>query len=152
MAKGTIKASSGTGGFYSNLSLQVAYVPSSTLSTLITIYEYLLLKCLPSNRYSFLFSEEIMLFLLISGMLTYIFLLLHITITFYGLLGNTSLIRGRFFHRVFTTLAEAILFLCYNKVLCVIIYLYSGPYLLPAGWQKSVIFLVFSFGSSWFTY
>ena len=53
-------------------------------------------RCLLSDRYGFLFSHEIMLFLLISKMCIYMFLLLSIIIL-HGYFGNTNLISGRFY-------------------------------------------------------
>ena len=86
------------------------------------------LRCLPSDRHGNLFNIVIMLFLLISRMLSYIFLLLSITIIFrvwqhkpyqrkvlpFGL----AMAPG-----VFTSLNKPTLFLCCCKGFCINIYL-----------------------------
>ena len=77
------------------LSIQVVCIPSSALNDLIAICTFLLLRCLLSDRYNFLFIQEIMLFLLILRMLICIFLLLGIIIAFYHLFGATNLTSGR---------------------------------------------------------
>ena len=72
--------------------------PMLNSSDLITTCTYLLLRCLLSDRYNNLFNRAIILFLLISNMHIYIFLLLSITFTFSILFGNTNFISGGFFH------------------------------------------------------
>ena len=91
LAKGSTEACMGGAGFY------------STLSNLIALNMYLLLRCLPLDRYCTLFKKVIMLFLLISVMLIYLFLLLSITIIFYALFDNSNHFSGIYCHLGFTT-------------------------------------------------
>ena len=111
------------------LNVPLVYGPYPILSNLITISTYLLLICLLSDSYVILFSREIMLFLLISRMLIYIFLLLSSTNFMFSLATHT-LSGGSFFSfvlpiasRVFTSLTKSIPFFCLLKYFCVIIYL-----------------------------
>ena len=60
----------------------VVYDQYQILSDLICICTYLLLRCQLSDRYGNLFNKVIMLSILISRMLIYIFLLLNITVIF----------------------------------------------------------------------
>ena len=77
------------------LSVLMAYIPSTTLSVLITICTYLALRCLLSDKCGFLYNREIMLFLLISRMFIHIFLLFSITIIFeVSLAAQTLLTEG----------------------------------------------------------
>ena len=130
------------------------------LSNIITICTYLLLRCLLSDRCGTLFNGEISLFLLISRMLIYMFILLSITITFYGLFGNTNLVSGRFCHfgwlwaLGFSThsLTPSVPLLSQGFVIYYLLGLYNGSYSLQACWQESSNFLVLSFGLSWITY
>ena len=108
----------------------MAYVPSSIFSDLITICTYLLLRCLLSDRYCFLFNKEIMLIQLISSILIYTILFFSLTITFYALFGNTNLISGRFCLfgwlqplGFLTHLLNPYCSFAIKRVLCVIIYL-----------------------------
>ena len=112
------------------LSILVASGPYLTLSGLIIICIYLLLRCLLSDICSCLFSMVIMLSPLIYRMLIYIFLLLNIIIISYILFGIMCLISGRFLPFglptapwVFTALTKPILFLCHHKGFCIGIYL-----------------------------
>ena len=99
LAKGAIEPSTDRGGFFPAylllLSLLVASNPYSALRDFIAIYIYLLSQCLLSDSCGNLFNRLIVLFLLVSRMLIYIFLLLNITIAFYFLFG-TNVISGRF--------------------------------------------------------
>ena len=87
LAKGTTEPSTGGAGFNPMyllfLSVLVAYSPYSVISDLISVCTYPLLRCLLWDRYGNLLNRTIMLSLLISRMLIYIFLLLSITIPFY---------------------------------------------------------------------
>ena len=78
------------------LSVKVAYIPYSTSSNLIAMYTFLLLRYLLLDRVGYFFNKDIMLFVLISRILIDVFLLLSLTITFYGLFGKISCIKGRF--------------------------------------------------------
>ena len=89
LSKGVIEPSSGGASFYSSVYL--------TLSSLIVICIYHLLRCLLSNMSGSLFSMVIMLSSLISRMLINIFLLLSIIIIFYDLFGTICHISGRFY-------------------------------------------------------
>ena len=80
------------------LSVLVVYDAYSALLDLIAICTYLLSTCLLSDKYDILFSRVKMLFLLISRMLIYMFLLLNITIAFSILFYNINLISGKFCH------------------------------------------------------
>ena len=99
LAKDAIEPFSGGAGFllppYLFLSIQVAYIPSSSLIDLITMCTYLPIRCQQSDRYSFLFNQAIMLFILISRHAYF-----HVTIIkhyhhFYGLFGITDLTSGK---------------------------------------------------------
>ena len=96
LAKGAIEPSTDVAGFRQPylffLRTLVVYDPYSVLHDLNTLWTYLL--CLLSDRYGNLFNKLIMLFVLVTRMLIYIFLLLSITIIFYGLFGNTNLFIG----------------------------------------------------------
>ena len=94
LVKGAIEPSTGNAGFILMsllfLCIWVAYDPNSTLSSSITLGTYQLLRCPISDRYGNLFFNRVtMLFLLISRMLIYIFLLLSITVTCYCLETHT---------------------------------------------------------------
>ena len=78
------------------LSILVASGTYLTLSGLIVIGIYLLLRCRLSDMSSSLFSMVIMLSPLISRMIFYIFLLLSIIIIFYDLFGTICHMSGRF--------------------------------------------------------
>ena len=67
------------------------------LSGLVVICTYLILRCLISYMCGSLFSMVIILSLLISRMLVYIFLLLSIIIIFYDLFGTTHHISRRYY-------------------------------------------------------
>ena len=79
------------------LSILVVSDPYLSLSGLIIICIYLLLRCLLSDMCGSLFSMVIMLSSLIYRMLIYIFLLLSIIIISYDLFGTIFPISGRFF-------------------------------------------------------
>ena len=79
------------------LSILLASGPYLTLSNLIVICIYLILRCLLSNMCGSLFSMVIMLSPLISRMLIYIFLLLSIIIICYDLFCPIHHISGRFY-------------------------------------------------------
>ena len=84
-ARGSTEPWMGGAGFY------------LTLNNLTALCTYLLLRYLLSHRCGTLFNIVIMFFFLsISKILIYIFLLLNITIVFYGFFGNTNLFSGRF--------------------------------------------------------
>ena len=111
------------------LSVLVASSPYLTLSGLIIICIYLLLRCLLSDIAGSLFSMVIMLSPLVSRMLIYIFLLLSIIIIFYVLFGTSYHISQKLpfrlatAPRVFTALTKPILFLCCCRAFCIVIYL-----------------------------
>ena len=93
-----------------------------TLSGLIVICIYLLLRSLISDISDSLFSVVIVLSPLISRMLIYIFLLLSIIIIFYDLFGAIHHISEKVLpfglataSRFFTVLIKPILFLCHHK-------------------------------------
>ena len=79
------------------LSILVASGPYLTLSGLIIICIYHLLRCILSDICGSLFNMLIMLSRLIYRMLIYIFQLLSIIIISYDLFGTTCLILGRFY-------------------------------------------------------
>ena len=79
------------------LSILVAPGPCSSLSSLIVICIYLLLRCIISDMSGSLFSMMIVLSPLICRVLIYIFLLFSIIIIFYDLFGTMCLISGRFY-------------------------------------------------------
>ena len=79
------------------LSILAASGPYMTLSGLIVICIYLILRCLLSDMCGSLFCMVIMLSPLISRMLIYIFLLLSIIFGFYNLFGTIYHISGRFY-------------------------------------------------------
>ena len=136
--KGGIEPSTGGFGFYFNillfLSLMVVYDPYLTLSNLFTIYIYLIVRCLLSDRYGNLFNRAVMLFLLISRMHIYIFIL-RITFTSLHFVWKHKPYQWNFCHldQLWTlgffvfllrpSLTKPILFLCHCRVFCVIIYL-----------------------------
>ena len=86
LAKGAIEQSTGGAGFYSNVFVVPKHMGG--LSPVLNFRQFNhyihipTLRCLLSDRYRFLFSWEILLFLLISWMHINIFVLLSITITF----------------------------------------------------------------------
>ena len=84
--------------YLSFLNILVDYDPYSTLSILITICTFIPLRFLPLDRCDNLFNKVIMLFLLISRILIYIFFFICIAFTFDILFDNTDLIIGRFYH------------------------------------------------------
>ena len=74
----------------------MAYIPYSNLSDLIAICTYLLLRTYYLTGKATYSIRRLQFFLLISRILTYIFLLLSITITFYTFFDTTNLINGMF--------------------------------------------------------
>ena len=72
--------------------------PYLTLSDLIFICIYLLLRCLLSDMSGNLFAMVILLSLLISRMLIYIFLLFSVIVIFYNLFGTMHHVSGKFYH------------------------------------------------------
>ena len=101
LAKGAIEPSSGGAGFYSNIFVAPKHMDG--LCHILNLKQFdcymhiPTLGCLLSDRYSSLFKQEIIVFLLISRMLFHVFLLLSIIIDFYDLFGNTKPISGKVF-------------------------------------------------------
>ena len=79
------------------LSVLLASDPYFTLSGLIVICIYLLLRCLLPDMFGSLFSVVIILSLFNSRMLIYIFLFISIIVISYNLFGTVCHIRGRFY-------------------------------------------------------
>ena len=106
-----------------------------------------------------IWQGDYVFFLLVSGMLIYIFLLLSITITFYGLLGNTNLINGRFcllgwLWPLWFPPCSLNMYCSFavTRILCYyLLWWYPSPYLFLVYWGESLNFLVLSLGSSWIT-
>ena len=102
LSKGTVEPSTGGTGFYS--SIFVVPLCTGSLQPILNPRQFNCymhiptFKILLSDRNGNLFNKVIKLFLLISRMLIYIFLLLSITVTCYILFDNTNLISGRFCH------------------------------------------------------
>ena len=101
LSKGAVEPSSGGAGFYSSmfvvLSVMAVFCPYLTLSGLIIICIYLLLRCLLSDICGSLFSMVTLPSSLIYRMFVYIFLLLSIIIISYDLFGMTCLISRKFY-------------------------------------------------------
>ena len=100
LAMGAIEPYTGGVGFYSNLVVVPNHIGG--LHPILNLqkfnhYMHIPTFKMPSVRQvQQVIQQVIMFFLLISRMLIYIFLLLSICITFYGLFGDTFLINGRF--------------------------------------------------------
>ena len=88
--------------------------PYLTLSSLIIICIYLLLRCLLSDMSGSLFSVVIMLSPLISMILIYSFLLLSIIVIFLQLVWQNT---------PYTALTKPILFHCHHKGFQIVVYL-----------------------------
>ena len=120
LMKGAIDSSTGGAGFTPTsllfLSTLVASNPCSTWSDLMAICSYLLLRCLLSGKHSNLFSRVIMLFLLMSRMPIYIFIVQHHHWFLCFILQHKPYqwkvlpFQLAMVHRVFTSLTKPILF------------------------------------------
>ena len=99
LAKGAKEPSSGGAGFYPNvflfLSIPMASSLYITISSLIIICTFPLLRCLLSDMFQNVFNIVIMLSPFISRMFIYIFLLLSIIIIFHNLFGKICHITGK---------------------------------------------------------
>ena len=132
LSKGVIEPSSGGAGFYSSMFFVPKHTggfsPYLTLSGLIIICIYLLLRCLLSDMCGNLFSMVIMLSPLIYRMLIYIFLLLVHHCHFLRFVWHNMPYQWKVLSfglakapRVFTTLTSPILFLCHHKGFLIVI-------------------------------
>ena len=90
----------------------------------------------------------------------YIFLLLSLTIGFYSLFGKTNIINGMF-HLLgwlwplgFSSHSLNPYFFFAIARVCMLLKIgrYLGSYMFQVCWQKSLSFILLSFGSSWITY
>ena len=120
----------------------------------------LLSRCLLLKRYSNLYNKVIMLLPLILRMITYIFLLLRIIITFCDLFHKINHISGEFLPfslatgpRAFTFLTKSILFLCCHKGFLLIIYLDDIQFLVQSTCaDKRAFSFLCSINLPWATY
>ena len=103
LGNGAIEPSTGSAytlGCLWFLCMLVVYGPCLILSSLISIYSYLLFRCLLSDRYGNACGKVIMFLSLIFWIVIYIFLLLCVVIEFCCLCGSVNFINGMFYHLV----------------------------------------------------